>query len=85
MVAMSSKLEISPVELFVEHTPSHPLLNNENYHSIQLSSDDIDVDEENDEDKEDDIHDVILTDEVVLPNDDEYCGQRESFDLMLVQ
>ena len=60
-------------------------MNNENDHVIQLSTDNIDVDEENNEDKEDDIHDVIHTDEVVLPNDNEYCGQRESSDLMLVQ
>ena len=84
MVAVSSKHEISPIELFIEHTPSLNL-NNENDHSMQLSINDIDVDEENDEDKEDDIHDVIHTDEVVLPNDDEYCAQRESSDLMLVQ
>ena len=50
-----------------------------------MSINDIDVDEENDEDKADDIHDVIHTDEVVLPNNDEYCAQRESYDLMLVQ
>ena len=60
-------------------------MNNENDHVIQLSTDNIDVDEENDEDKEDDIHDVIHTNEVVLPNDNEYCGHRESSDLMLVQ
>ena len=46
----------------------------ENDHFIQLSTDDIDVDKENDEDKEDDRHDVIHIDVVVLPNDDEYCG-----------
>ena len=85
MVAVASKHGISPIELFIEHTPSHHQLNNENDQSIQLSTDNIDVDEENDEDKEDDIHDVIHIDKVILPNDDEYCGQRENSDLMLVQ
>ena len=74
MLAVTSKYGMSPVELFIEHTPSHPHLNNENDHFIQLSTNDIDVDEENDEDKEDDRHDVIHIDEVVFPNDDEYCG-----------
>ena len=32
------------------------------------------IDKKNDEDKEDDRHDVIHNDVVVLPNDDEYCG-----------
>ena len=70
MVAVSSKHKISPIELFMEHTPSHPHLNNENDRSITLSTNDIDIDEENDEDKKNDIHDVIHTDEVVLLNDD---------------
>ena len=77
MVVVSSKHEISPVELFIEHTSSHPHSNNENDHSIQLSTYDIDVDEENDENKEDGIHDVIHTDEVVLLNGDEYCGKEK--------
>ena len=54
MLAVSSKCGMSPIELFIGHAPSYPHLNNENDHFIQLSTDGIDIDEENDEDKEDD-------------------------------
>ena len=85
MLAVSSKYGMLPVELFIEHAPSHPHLNNKNDNFIQLFIDGIDVDEENNEDKEDDRYGVIHNNEVVLPNDDENCGKKESFDLIMVQ
>lgn len=85
MLAVPSKYGMSSVELFIEHAPSHPYLNNEIDQFIELPTDGINANEGNDEDRENDKHDVINSNEVVLPNDDENYGQRETLDLMMVQ
>lgn len=54
MLAIPSKYEISSIELFIKHTPNH------------LRNDDIVVDEENVRDREDDIHEVVLTNEFLF-------------------
>ena len=85
MIVMSSKYGMLLAELFIDNAPDHPHLNNKIDYFIRFSVNDIDVNEENYKDKEDGRHDVIHTNEFVFLNDDENCGQRESFDLVMVQ
>ena len=85
MLAMPSKFEMSSIELFIEHAPDHPPLNNETTHFTESSTNGIDVDEEIERDKEDGMYDVVPTNEFVLPGNDENCGHRESVDLITVQ
>ncbi|RVW93464.1 hypothetical protein CK203_035119 [Vitis vinifera] len=73
---------MSSIPLFIEQAPNHYHLSNEMGHLTRLSTGDTDVDDENEEDDRDD---VIDTNEIHLPNDDENCCQRENIDLVMVQ
>ena len=85
MLAVPSKYGMSSVQLFIEQAPNHYYLSNEMGHSTRFSASDINVDDENERDEEDDRDDVINTDEIHLPNDDENCCKRENIDLVMVQ
>ena len=64
MLAVSSKYEMSSVQLFIEQTPNHYHLSNEMGHLTRLSTGDTNVDDENERDEEDDRDDAIDTYEI---------------------
>ena len=82
MLVVPLKYGMSSIPLFIEQAPNHYHLSNEMGHLTRLSTGDTDVDDENEEDDRDD---VIDTNEIHLPNDDENCCQRENIDLVMVQ
>ena len=85
MLVVPSKYEMSTVQLFIEQTLNHYHLSNQIGHLTRFLASDTDVNDENKKNEEDDRDDVIDTDEIHLPNDDENCCQRENIDLVMVQ
>ena len=85
MLVVPSKYEMCTVQLFIEQTLNHYHLSNQISHLTRFLASDTDVNDENKKDEEDDRDDVIDTDEINLPNDEENCCQRENIDLVMVQ